>query len=294
MKSKKTEKIKNIANGFVYDWERPPEANYLNFEDSTSFYKKMEFYSSDDKKPIIYLASTPLGNDISTAKFILKAFYDNLKKQLDEILSNEPDMFKLYQNYFHLYNVVATQYNEYLKNKMQFFGPNMTTEFSYKKIKELKVPIRRSYYYSPLPMGNTVGGIQYEMLGNEIKSFFAQLYKLKKKANIEFMKYLAEIRDMIFYNRGTKYYRYKGNTTDIIEIGIMLLQSGNVQGVVHGANDGTNFCKHLCFFMGVPYTKFNNYIETIASKSSKNDLFIREGKELIRNYLDKPKKAINK
>ncbi len=290
----KTSELNELINNneFKYDKNLPPADNYILFQQAICFENGVEFLSSsnESKTPIIYLLNVPrLSIDKEKANLVLKKFHENIMDQLDAIFEKEADLFKIYKTYFDLLNAVTRQHREYINGREKYFGSVTIKEFPERAIKQIKLPLVRANYRGVFlnAFALVQSPIAYNELGVEIKEYLSKLYMLKRMYNAKLITKLNGLKKILFYEKSRiRHYRYKGDISDLVEIGLAIALDEKVESLIGKQIDFNIFCKDFSNFLGLPYSKLSNYTDTLNKRYTQNKLFIKEGLNKLQKYLE--------
>lgn len=279
-----------ISEGaFKYNRKESPANNYRLFQQAISFERGVEFLSSsnDHAGPIIYLIKVPsLSTDLKQTKRLLDKFNKDLLDHFSFYIRDRKDIFKVHEIYLDLCNAVLIQQQEYHYGKEKYFGIVTVKEYSYKEIKELKLPIIRSTYRGTFlnTMNLPSHPVEYKKLGSETKKFLTSLYLLKRKANVQLLKELDTLKRTLFYKEQVvERYQYKGEIADVIEFALALKATGNLHSLNNAELDANKFCSDLCKLLGVPFSKLSNHLPTITKRKVEEKLFLDKAKKLLKS-----------
>lgn len=105
---------------------------------------------------------------------------------------------------------------------------------------------------------------------------------------MKLQKELNEIR-MIFFERKYigNYYRYIGDTSDVVEVAIALIETDKVQKLNTEVVTSNDFSRDLCKFLGLHFSKQSTYLPTIRKRVTQNDSFSKRIPGLVKQFLNK-------
>ncbi len=153
----------------------------------------------------------------------------------------------------------------------------------------MKIPILRSHYRGIFlnAITGTSDLIEFEKLGADLKNHLSSLYLLKRRYNMKLQKELNELKNILFYQkRESRYYRYKGDISDLIETAVLIVRKGEVDSMTKDDVSLNAFCKEYCNFFGVPFTKLSNYLATLHKKKTEGRLFLKNAQKSVEEYLE--------
>jgi hypothetical protein len=279
---------------YSYDRRISPAENYFIFQQSISLSNGVEFLSSsnDNSGPIFYLLAVPgLSIDLVKAKKQLEDFNKDVINHLTEIIRKENDLFKLFAIFYDLYRTVEIQQNEYRIGNDKYFGMAAIFEYPAKEIKELRLPILRSNYRGTFlnafsPIGRYP--VDFDSLGTDIKRHLSTLYMLRRRYNMRLQKELNEMKRIFFARKYMgNYYRYTGETSDLVEVAIALVETGKVQKLNTEAVTANDFSRDFCNFLGLHFSKRSTYVPTIHKRVTQNDSFSKKIPGLVKQFLNR-------
>lgn len=277
---------------YKFDSSKSLSENYTLFNQAISFKNGVEFLSSSNEstEPIIYLLDVPgLSINIEETREILSDFHFKFKEKLEKYFAIETDLFNLYRNYFSVYDAVEAQQEEFVYGKEIYLGKVTIREFPVKDIKKLNLPIIRSNYRGTfLNSGfGTSSPVLFENLGRGVKAHLGKLYVMKRNYNSKLYKYLCDIKKTLFKRETeSRFYRYEGDTTNLVEIAFMLAAEENITNV-GGANVRLEFfCKEFCRHFKKNFSSLSDYANRINSRLTTGKLFLNEGKNKVKDVLN--------
>src|SRR5258706_176709 len=277
---------------FTYNGKKTPVENYITFQQRISLVRQLEFLAdtTSQKHPVLYLVGIPgLNVHLEKAELQLREFNKETIHHVSEIINKQDDLFNIFGSFYELHRAVELQQKQYSKGNDKYLGNAIIHQYAAKELKKLKLPLIRTSYKTTLiksPFNSYA--IDYTKLGPDIKKHLSALYRLRRQYNMELQKELEPIGKILFKRKHIgNYYRYKGDTSELIEIAIALLETGNVEKISYEAVTAAGFFLFFCNFFGVHFSKRSNYLQSIQSKITTQTSYTREFPSLVRKFLNR-------